>query len=239
MFTFIPDIRKDRKNEIDNYKSKGIEFIRENDYKLVENICILKNFKFYNFEVRVDFKEVRFYIIKSNSCIYLSLYEIYTLLNEIYLSSDIDITEELKKIYNNSKDKFICKNKEYEFPECSIIENQYQIRIPNSNLKISYTELLLLVFLIQEKSNYLCSISKDMYIYKNGIINLMITLLNYHDDNTYLKELGWCYSRQKNKYMENQLRYLNKSDEKYEERKNFVNRKYYLTQSEMKSILKI
>lgn len=239
MFTFIPDIRENRRNEINNYKSNGIEFIRENDYKLVERICILKNLKCYNFEVRVDFKEVRFYIIKSNSCIYLSLYEIYILLNDIYINSDIDITEELKKIYDNSKEKFICNNKEYEFPECSIIENQYQIRIPNSNLEISYTELLLLIFLIQEKSNYLCSISEDMYIYKNGIINMMITLLDCHDENTYLKELGWYYLEQKNKYMENQLRYLKKSDEKYEERKKIADRKYYLTQSEMKSILKI
>lgn len=239
MFTFIPDIREDRRNEINTYKSNGIEFIRENDYKLVERICISKNLNCYNFEVRVDFKEVRFYIIKSDSCIYLSLYEIYSLLNDIYIYSDIDIIEELKKIYDNSKGKFICKNKEYEFPECSIIENQYQIRIPNSNLEISYTELLLLVFLIQEKSNYLCSISEDMYIYKNGIINMMITLLNYHDDNTHLKELGWYYSKQENRYMENQLRYLKKSDEKYKERKKIADRKYYLTQSEMKSILKI
>lgn len=239
MFTFIPAIREVRRNEINIYKSNGIDFIRENDYKLVERISIAKSQNCYNFEVRVDFKEVRFYIIKSNSCIYLSLYEIYTLLNDIYLNSDIDISEELKKIYDNSKEKFICKNKEYEFPECSIIENQYQIRIPNSNLEISYTELLLLIFLIQEKSNYLCSISEDMYIYKNGIINMMITLLNCREDNTYLKELGWYYSQHKSYYSENQLKYLKKSDEKYEERKKIADRKYYLTQSEMKSILKI
>lgn len=239
MFTFIPTIREVRRNEINKYKSDGIDFIRENDYKLVDKIFISKSNNCYNFEVRVDFKEVRFYIIKSNSCIYLSLYEIYTLLNYIFLNSDIDITEELRKVYDDSKEIFTCSKKDYEFPDCSVIENQYQIRIPNSNLKISYTELLLLIFLIQEKSNYLCSISEDMYIYKNGIINMMIALLKCQADSTYLNKLGWYYSKQENKYMENQLKYLNKSDENYKDRKKLADRKYYLTLSEMESILKI
>lgn len=239
MYTFVPTIREDRRAEINTLKSNKIDFIRENDYKLVERIFIIKEDYRFEFEVRVDFREVRFYIIKNNSCIYLSLYEIYLLLNDIYLNSDIDISEELKKIYANSKEKFIYKIKEYEFPKSSLIESQYQIRIPNSNLEISYTELLLLIFLIQEKSNYLCSLSKDMCIYKNGIINMILTLLNCREENEHLKELGWYYSVDKNKYIKNNITYLNKNDEKYEERRKIVDRKYYLTESEMKSILNI
>lgn len=239
MFTFIPAKREDRRNEMKNHKLNGYEFIRENDYKLVERIFIMKDLNQFDFEVRVDFKEVRFYIIKSNSRIYLSLYEIYLLLNDIYLDSDIDISKELKKIYSNDKEKFICKTLEYEFPKSPIFENQYQIRIQNSNLEISYTELLLLIFLIQEKSNYFCSISEDMHIYKNGIINMMITLLNCREENTILKELGWNYSQYKNKYLENQLKHLDKSDEKNKEFNKTVDRKYYLTEDEMKSILRL
>lgn len=239
MYTFVPTIRENRRNEINIHKLNGIDFVRENDYKLVERIFILKDNIRFDFEVRVDFREVRFYIIKNYSCIYLTLYEIYLLLNDIYINSDIDVSVELKKIYDNAKEKFICKNKEYEFPKSSFIENQYKIRIPNSNLEISYTELLLLIFLIQEKSNYLCSISEDMYIYKNGIINMMITLLNCRKKTTCLRELGWNYSPDKNRYIENKLRYLDKNDEKYRERKETVDRKYYLTETEMNCILEM
>jgi len=98
LFEFIPAIRKDRRDEINGYKSDGIGFVKENEYKLVERISISKNQNCYDFEVRVDFKEIKFYIIKNNGCIYLSLYEIYILLNNINLNSDIDIVEELKKI---------------------------------------------------------------------------------------------------------------------------------------------
>lgn len=239
MFTFIPAIREDRINEMKNHELNGFEFIRKNDYKLIERIFIMKDLNQFNFEVRVDFKEVRFYIIKNNSCIYLSLYEIYSLLNDVYLDSDIDITKELKKICNNDKEKFICKTSEYEFPKSPSFGNQYQIRIPNSNLEISYTELLLLISLIQEKSNYFCSISEDMHIYKNGIIYMMITLLNCREENTILKELGWNYSQHKNKYLENRLKHLDKSDEKNKEFNKTVDRKYYLTEDEMKSILRL
>lgn len=237
MYDFIQTIRDDRKKEIATHKHNSIQFIRENDYKLVDKISILKNNTNFTYEVRVDFREVRFYIIKSGSCLYLSIYEIYTLLNDIYINSDIDITEELNRVYDISRDKFIYKNNEYEFPKCSNIENQYQIRIANSNLTISYTELLILIFLIQEKSNYLCSISDEMIIYKNGLINLFITLLNCRKDNVFLNEIGWSYNPGENKYVENTLRYLDKEDENYEKRRETVDRKYYLTEAEMKSIL--
>lgn len=238
MFNFIQTIREDRRNEIQNHKLNGIEFIRENDYKLVQKIIIPRDDIYFTFEVRVDFNEVRFYIIKYGSCLYLSIYDIYMLLNDIYINSDIDIIEELSKVYDNATDKFIYNSCEYKFPKSSKIESQYQINIPYSNLTISYNELLVLIFLIQEKSNYLCSISDEMNIYKNGLVNLLITLLKCRKDNTFLKELGWHYSPDKNKYSENKLVYLNKEDENYEIRKRLVDRKYYLTKTEMEIILK-
>jgi len=78
-----------------------------------------------------------------------------------------------------------------------------------------------------------------MHIYKNGIINMMIILLKCREDNSILKELGWIYLQYKSMYDENQLKYLEKIYENYEKRKKIVDRKYYLTQDEMKRIMTI
>lgn len=67
----------------------------------------------------------------------------------------------------------------------------------------------------------------------------MIILLKCREDNSILKELGWIYLQYKSMYDENQLKYLEKIYENYEKRKKIVDRKYYLTQDEMKRIMTI
>lgn len=238
MFDFIPIIRNERRKEINNYKKLGVKFIEENHYMLIRRIYIPRNDDIFTFEVRANFKEPKFYIIKNDSCIYLSFYEIYLLLNDICLNSDIDIIKELEKICNdNSKANFIYENIEYLFPETSYIEEQYYVNIPNSSLIISYNELLILISLIQEKSNYLWSRSDEDENYNNGLINLLITLLNSRENNELLNKIGWNYSTNKYKYSKNSLVYLDESNENYDIRKKIVDRKYYLTDEEMKSIL--
>ena len=103
MNTFIPTIRDRRREEINNHKANGIGFIEENHYKLLERIYITKEEEMFCFEVRVDFSDVRFYISKNNSCIYLSINEIYMLLNDINLNGDIDITEGLYEFYDSTE----------------------------------------------------------------------------------------------------------------------------------------
>lgn len=68
---------------------------------------------------------------------------------------------------------------------------------------------------------------------------MMIILLKCREDNSILKELGWIYLQYKSMYDENQLKYLEKIYENYEKRKKIVDRKYYLTQDEMKRIMTI
>lgn len=239
MFTFVQNIRKERNEEMAEYESKGIDFIIRNHYKLLRKISINKEGSIFDYEIRVDFKDVRFYIIKNNSCIYLSIYEIYELLNNINANFDIDIVDELKSFYNNTdKDEFEYSGKKYTFPRSPSFEGKYNIKIPYSNTIISCTELFILIFLVQEKSNYLWSISKETVTYKNGIIYLMIVLLSCKEDNNLLNELGWFYSSEENKYIENKLSNSDEGDEEFEMKKRKVERKYYLTEIEMNSILK-
>lgn len=238
LFVFVENVREERDKEIKEYESKGIGFIKKNHYKLLRRISIEKEGATFEFEVRVDFKDVRFYIIKNSSYIYLSIYEIYELLNNINLNFDIDITEELKTFYNNTdEDKFEYNGKKYTIPKSPSFKEKYNVNIPNSNINISCTEFFILIFLIQEKSNYLWSISEKEVTFNNGVVYLMVVLLNYKDNDKLLNDLGWYYSDKENKYMKNELSVPNEDDEEYEAKKAKVARKYYLTETEMNCIL--
>lgn len=247
LFEFIPIIREERKKEMGSYEKLGVGFIEKRKYKLIEKISIESNVnseELIEFEVRVTFKEVRFYIIKSDSCVYLSINEIYQLLNDMNLYNDIDIIDKLTVFYKTTeKDQFVYKDKTYNFPKSPNFYDKYKIKIANSNLNISWNEFFILIFLIQEKSNYFWSIKKEETIpYNNGIIYLLITLLNCKENNNLLKELGWNYSTEEERYMDNVLSKPDRdevSEEEYEENCKIVERKYYLTEDEMKSILKI
>lgn len=246
MYTFVPLIKAERELEIKSYESIGVGFNDKNQYKLLETIRIydIDGCEWpLEFEVRVSFRDVRFYIIKNDSCIYLSINEIYNLLYDMNLNSDEDITDKLVAFYSNKEEyEFIYSENAYKFPKSPSFEDKYKVQIPYSDLYISYTELFILIFLIQEKSNYYWSISDKEVTYINGIIYLMITLLKSNQENNFLKKLGWNYSSDDNKFKDNVLSYPDKnevSDVEYKKKRSIVDRKYYLTEEEMKSILNV
>lgn len=230
MESFVEVVRKKRRDEIEKYKSCGISPLKENDYKLIDSIKIERNGKEFQYEVRVDFSEVRFYIVKDKSSIYLSIYELYELFRIIHLESDVDIAQELQKIYSDELDEFEYQGEKYKFSKVGNIKDHYKINIPKSGLEITYEELTILLFLIQEKSNYLCSLSGDMKEFNNGLVNLLITLLKTTKQHQILLEMGWILDEVKAIFPKNKKEFSDND---------IIKNKYYLTEESMKAILEL
>lgn len=241
MFEFIPAIRTDRYREIKEYKEKGFGFIKENDYRLINKVKIRhSDNNFYEFEVRVDFNEVRFYIINNSSAIYLSIYQLYELFHQMLLDSKIDVVLELKQLLKkNKKQNFLYHGIEYEIPKIRKFSEKYEIHISASNMNISYNELFYLLVLIQTKSNYFFSISGVKKEFSNGIIRLFIALLSVKNNNQILDNNGWEYDKEKNIFKPNKIQKMKKKVKNSKIHNKKIERKYYLTETELKSIIKL
>lgn len=73
------------------------------------------------------------------------------------------------------------------------------IEVEDGSVQIDYKTLFILINLIQEKSNYLFERSKKYRGYKNGIIRLLITLIQIEKNNPILEEKGWVYDETEKK----------------------------------------
>lgn len=241
MFEFIPTIRTDRNREIKKYKDKGFTFIKENDYKLISKVYIphTKNTKMF-FEVRVDFSEVRFYIIKSGASIYLTIYQLYVILYNIQLEGKIVVVNELEKLLKTKKfTNFFYCDIEYKIPSIKKFDRNHKVYIPYSDIKVDFNELLYLLVLIQEKSNYLCSLSESKKEFSNGIIRLLISLLSIENNCELLNRIGWFWNADEKKYNSNELTKIYGDYDNKASHNKLVERKYYLTEYELDSIIKL
>lgn len=237
MNEFVPTIRNDRYREINVYKAKNFSFIDEHKYELIDVLSInVEHDIKYKFEVRVNFNEVRFFIIKKGSSIYLSMYQLYELFyQQMFKSNKDDILFHLNQLLTpQQKNIFIYKGIEYKLTEIENFNSNQIVEIPNSGLNITLTELFYLLVLIQEKSNYFCNLSKTNKKYSNGLIRLLIALLKTEKDNKLLMQLGWFKNKDDNKFEQNTLQ-KTKNDLKQNK---IVNRKYYLTEKELNSIIR-
>ncbi len=239
MYSFIPAIRTDRYREIKSYKDKNFTFIDEQRYRLIDNIFIVKDDSVqYQYEVRVDFPEVRFFIIKDGSSIYLTIYQLYELFKQVYDSKKISLIFHLRQLMKTKKkEQFIYKGVMYDIPKTRKFSLNYCVIIPDSNLEITFNDLFYLLVLIQEKSNYLCSISKTKKKYSNGIIRLLIALLESKIDNKKLQNIGWNKDQKNDLFKSNQLQKIKNDKANYKKHNAIVERKYYLTEEELSSIL--
>lgn len=247
MNEFIPTIRTDRYREINKYKKKGFTFTKEKKYLLTNTIEIsISSNERITFEVRVDFSEIRFYIIKNSTCIYLTIYQLYLLMNEIYNSDKIDLVLQVERLINKKKkEKFSYRDVMYEITKSFNFSDKHKVYIPDSNTFITYTELFYLLILIQEKSNYLCSLSKTKSKYSFGLYRLLIALISSNRDHKILQKIGWYYDHTSGLFKRNNLSKKNNrvsnSEKSSKKSKHdlLVERKYYLTQKELDNILGI
>ena len=87
-------------------------------------------------------------------------------------------------------------------------------------------ELILLIYLIQDKSNYFEGLSKEKK-YINGLIRLLNALLRCNKQNDVLQTLGWEFNVEIGKYELRKEKLVGERNKK----------RYYLTASEERAIL--
>ena len=86
--------------------------------------------------------------------------------------------------------------------------------------------MILLIYLIQDKSNYFEGLSTEKK-YMNGLIRLLNVLLNCNAPNMALETLGWIFNNETGKYEMRKEKLVGERNKK----------RYYLTASEERIIL--
>ena len=96
----------------------------------------------------------------------------------------------------------------------------------DSGIRITIKELILLIYLIQDKSNYFEGLSKEKK-YINGLTRLLNALLRCNESNMVLETLGWVFNTEIGKFELRKEKLVGKRNKK----------RYYLTASEERIIL--
>lgn len=242
---FIPTIRSDRHREIDKYIKKGYNVADKTEYIYVDTISI-SNYKGIHekliYEVRLNIHWVNFYIMKFGSRIYLTMNDIYLYLYKFKNDYSINVIDHLRsfnRIGKYSLDENEKKDYEYymtfdymsvkyhisQLPECEKYSDT--IVLNHIDCPISYADILVLLFLIQGKSNYFETLSNNKYT--DGLINMLIALLTCNYNNDILEKKGWQYMIEMKRF---------KNIKKYDS-SNINKKKWYLTEDELDYIMNI
>lgn len=240
MKDFIPLIRQDRLREMNEYKQRGYIF-REHEprFRFVRNISVSNKSQKVNydnsvatinyfFQVRVEQSETRFFILQNSlvdieSCMYMTIFDIYELL--LNFSTHIAADKIVRILMGERCTKWFLSytGLEFEVDFFSLNEENLRMVTSTSNIKISFENLLLLISIIQDKSNYHWSNSKQEKspLYIDGILRLFCCLISTQGHEVLLNN-GWSYDNNTSMYK------LTNSDN---------DKKYYLTLDQYKNIM--
>jgi hypothetical protein len=243
MNTFIPLVRNDRLREINTYKSKDYSFkLGEDKYIYTSKIEVNVDNNIYCFQVRDNQSELKFYICVADTCMYLTLPEIYDLLKQI---CDKVGTGLVKSILMGKRKKIVklsYTGLEFEVNFFSKSIPNGEILMPESNIEIKYEYLFVLIALIQDKSNYLWMLSNQANKkYRNGILRLYACLISTKQ-NEFLEKLGWGFDLLNDKYYfmsEEEYREVNKPIFTRDIKGKDSRIKYYLTQKQCRDIINL
>ncbi len=226
MKNFIPVMRAKRLLEMKGYLEKGYVIQDKKRYLMLEQVALSYMDETFKFSIQVTQDEIYFYINKNGANIYLSIAEIYELL---YIISKVDrgyILGCLRKQLNQKKSlttEFYSSGLPYKMMRPIDMWKIYYVDIPQTGIQVSNKELFILVLFIQEKSNALFRRSTGTRrSYVNGILRLLVVLLEGKEEDILLNKLGWEWDLARSKYV-----FVSK--EKRVGRESF---KYYLTRKE-------
>lgn len=233
MRNLIPVVRVERQQEMNQYEEKGYRIQDRKRYLMTGEISLDYMGKTYTYGIQVTQDEIYFYISRDSANVYLSIAEIYELLWTIRKTDGDVILGALKrqlKVPRREKGEFRYKGIGYIMPKPVALEKEGQILLPDSGMQIKYSELFLLILLIQAKSNALFQRSTGVKRrYVNGILRMLVLLQELQEEDDLLQELGWKWNEECGRYM-----FM-----RFEQRTGRMKYKYYLTNKEYELKMKI
>jgi len=226
--TFVKDVRKLREKEMQQYENKGYTILNKANYVFNDTINIEMDKEIFSFGIRVNINEVYFYILHGGSQIYLTIYEIYILLWNLLFEKNKECIFDAFTYYKRSKKEvdFIYRGQKYSVHKLPDNIPNDSVEVMDSDISISIKELILLIYLIQDKSNYFEGLSKEKK-YTNGLIRLLNALLKCNNANSFLETLGWVFDANLGRYVLQKEKLVGERNRK----------RYYLTTAEERIIL--
>lgn len=226
MKNFIPVMRAKRLLEMKSYIGKGYEIQDKKHYCMLEYIYLEYMNERYEYGIQVTQDEIYFYINKDKANIYLSIIEVYHLIinfNEIDGGYFLSCLKKQLRQKVSQQSEFVNQGLAYKIAKPIEIQKEMCVNVLQTGIQITNKELFLLLILIQEKSNALFKRSTGIKrSYANGILRLLVVLLEKEKDDELLESLGWKWDEKSSKFI-----FMKK-----EKRTGREVYKYYLTKSE-------
>ncbi|SFU75153.1 hypothetical protein [Butyrivibrio sp. M55] len=225
MRDFLSILRTDRKREISKYKKK--DYLVSDSYRMVRKIQI----EGLLIGVQVSSQDYYFYLIDDSQNAYFSVRELYNLLFQMSIKEGKKYVLELleKQIKNTEEAALRYENIDYAIKKTIIPEENDMITVEDGSSEVSYRQLFVLLNLVQQKSNTMFENSLGNESYKNGILRLLMTLIEAEKDHEILQSKGWFFDIEEDKFIYKEI--LNEEDKR--------RKKYYLTEEERDDIMSI